>query len=151
MFVDREFVGRTPARVAELSPGPHRVNVSAEGYDMYAESFDFAGAPREISVRFKEVRLDVSVAVKHRRAFGDRRGVLTASPDGLRFESENPKDSFAVGFAALERFEIDYLKDDLQVKIRDGRNYNFTSQSDDPDELFVFHEEVEKARERLAR
>jgi len=150
VFVDREFVGEAPVEVAELAPGPHRLNVSAEGYEMHAEEIEGGSTPRVVEVRFKKVTLSQRVEVKHKRMFGSNEGTLSASPGGLRFESEKPKDSFRVGFDELERFEVDYLKDNLEVRIRDGRTYNFTSRSGDPDELFVFHREVQEARARLA-
>jgi hypothetical protein len=87
--------------------------------------------------------------VRHKRAFGSNDGTLSAALEGLRFASENPKDSFQIGFDQLERFEVDYLKDNLRLEIRGGRTYNFTSRSGDADELFVFHREVEQARSRL--
>jgi len=98
VFVDREFVGHAPVEVRELSPGPHRLNVSAEGYEMYAVEIEGGGAPRDVAVRFRVVRLDQSVAVKHKRMFGASQGTLSAQPDGLRFVSEKAEDSFAVGF-----------------------------------------------------
>jgi hypothetical protein len=150
VFLDREFVGKAPVEIAELSPGPHRLNVSAEGYEMYAEEIEGGTAPREVRVRFTVVRLEQRVEVEHKRAFGSNDGVLTADPAGLRFESENSKDSFGVPFEQLEDFAIDYMRDNLKVKLRGGRTYNFTSRSGDPDELFVFHREVEAARSRLA-
>lgn len=149
VFLDREFVGETPVEVASLEPGPHRLNVSAEGYEMHAEEVEGGAGPLLVEVAFKDVRLSQRVEVKHKRMFGSNEGTLSASPQGLRFESEKPEDSFQVAFDRLERFEVDYLKDNLEVKIRGGRTYNFTSRSGDPDELFVFHREVEKARTRL--
>jgi hypothetical protein len=149
VFLDREFVGRAPVEIPELGPGPHRLNVSAEGYEMHAQDIQGGGTPREIAVRFRVVRLDQRVAVRHKRMFGSSEGTLSATPDGLRFVSEKAEDSFAVGFEALERFEADYLADNLEVRLRGGRTYNFTSQSGDPDDLFVFHRQVEAARTRL--
>jgi hypothetical protein len=148
VFLDREFLGKAPVEVAELAPGPHRLNVSAEGYEMYVEEID-GGAPREIHVRFTEVHLEATVEVKHKRGFGSNAGTLSAGPEGLRFVSQNPKDSFRVAFEELERFEIDYLRDNLKLEVR-GRTYNFASRSGNPDELFVFHRDVEAARSRLA-
>jgi hypothetical protein len=149
VFLDREFVGRTPVEIETLRPGPHRLNVSADGYEMYVEEIEGGAGPREIHVRFTEIRLQRSVEVRHKRAFGSNDGTLSAALEGLRFASENPKDSFQIGFDQLERFEVDYLKDNLRLEIRGGRTYNFTSRSGDADELFVFHREVEQARSRL--
>lgn len=150
VFVDREFVGKTPVEIAELEPGPHRLNVSADGYEMHVEEIEAGGTPREIQVRFKQVRLQQTVAVKHKRAFGSNDGTLSATPEGVRFESEKPKDSFHGALDDLEDFEVDYLKNNLKIRIRGGRTYNFTSSSGNPDDLFVFHREVEQAISRLA-
>ena len=36
------------------------------------------------------------------------------------------------------------------MKRRGGRTYNFTDEQDTADALFVFHRDVERARDRLA-
>jgi hypothetical protein len=153
VFVDRQFVGTAPVEVAQLTAGSHRVNVSAEGYEMFIDTlyFEDGAAPRELNVRFLEVRLDARVAVKHKRAFGSKVGTLVATERGLDYRTTDTQDSFFVGFGDLELFEIDYLKNNLRVRIRDGRTYNFASPSGGPNDLYAFHTKVEKARERLAR
>ncbi len=79
MFLDRKFLGTTPVETRAFEPGTHRLNVSAEGYEMYAESVDLAPGPNQVTVRFKEVRLDERVEVTHKHGVGSCRGVLHAN------------------------------------------------------------------------
>ena len=37
VFIDRSYVGTTPFESTTLGPGQYRVNVSATGYETYAE------------------------------------------------------------------------------------------------------------------
>ena len=145
VFVDRKFVGTTPVEARELATGSHRLNVSADGYEMYAETLDLGPGPRELTVRFKEVRLDEKVAVVHKHAIGSCRGTLFATTAGLRYEAG--EDAFSAPFAALEPLQVDYLKKNLRVRLRGGRSYNFTG--DSADALLSFQKAVEAARKRL--
>jgi len=147
VFLDREFVGEAPLKIPDVEPGRHRLNVSAQGYDGYSEDIQVVAGTNEIVVRFKEVRLDESLAVKHKHGIGSCEGRLTATPAGLRYQTDHDKDGFSIPFASLEPLEVDYLKRNLRVKVRGGRTYNFTA--DDADALLVFQREVEAARERL--
>jgi hypothetical protein len=147
--LDRRFVGKAPVDVREIAPGPHRLNVSAEGHDMYAEEIEIGPEPRTVSVRFKEVRLDESLPVVHKHGLGSCRGVLRADPGGLGFEAEGGRDSFQAPLSDLERFEVDYLKKTLRVSLRGGRGYNFTVDGKSADPLLVFQKKVDKARKRL--
>ena len=72
-----------------------------------------------------------------------------AAGDSLR---DRDKDDRVHGGAAdLETFEVDYLEKNLRVKLRKGKQFNFTDPEGNADRLFVFHRDVEKARERLAK
>jgi PEGA domain len=147
VFLDRKFLGTTPVETRDFAPGPHRLNVSAEGYDMYAETIDLSSSPHEVMVRFREVRLDERVDVVHKHGVGSCRGRLLATTAGLRYEANKPGDSFDAGFATLEPLEVDYLKRNLRVRQRGGKTWNFTAES--ADALLVFQKAVEKARERI--
>ena len=147
VFLDRTFLGTTPVETREVTPGPHRLNVSAEGYEMYAETMDLPAATSEVMVRFKEVRLDEKVDVVHKHGVGSCRGRLLATTAGLRFEAETAGDSFAAAFASLEPLQVDYLSRRLRVKMKGGRTWNFTS--DSADALLAFQKAVEKARARM--
>ena len=149
VFLDREFKGSAPVVIEEVPPGSHRLNLSAEGFEGYSETIDVAAGPNSVTVRFREVRLNETIAVVHKHTAGSCEGKLVANPQGLRYESANKNDAFALKFADLENFEVDYLKKNLRVKQRGGRTYNFTAES--ADTLFVFHKNVQKARERLAK
>jgi hypothetical protein len=147
VFLDRKFLGTTPVETRDFEPGPHRINASAEGYEMYGESVELAPGENTLTIRFKEVRLDERLDVVHKHGVGSCRGRLLATPAGLRFESEKAGDSFEAAFASLEPLQVDYLNRNLRVKQRGGKTWNFTA--DSADALLVFQKAVEKARARL--
>lgn len=149
VFVDREFKGNSPVTIEGVAPGTHRLNVSAEGYEGFSDTIELAAGPRTVSVKFKEVRLNESLAVVHKHTVGSCQGRLIATPQGIRYETSNKNDAFMVKFADLEVFEIDYLNKNLRIKVKGGRTFNFTGES--ADALFVFHRNVQAARERLAK
>ena len=123
VFIDRQFIGSAPVVAEDVTPGPHQLNVSAQGFD--------------------------NVVHKHR--FGSCDGRLVATPQGLRYETSNQNDGFTTPLLDLETFEVDYLDKNLRVRLSGGRQLNFTDPDGDADRLFVFHRDVENARERLSR
>jgi PEGA domain len=131
VFLDRRFLGTTPLASSDVEPGSHRLNVSAEGYEGYAEPLELRAGPNEVVVRFKAVRLAEQVAVAHKHAVGACQGVLHAGTAGLRFEP----------------LQVDYLARTLRVKQKGGKTWNFTA--DSADALLVFQKRVEAARARL--
>jgi len=147
VFLDRKFLGTTPVETRDFEPGPHRLNVSAEGYEMYGETIDLSSWPREVMVRFKEVQLQERVDVVHKHGFGSCRGRLVATTAGLRFEAEKAGDSFQVPLPSLEPLQLDYLNRSLRVKQTGGKTWNFTAHS--ADALLVFQKAVEAARKRM--
>jgi PEGA domain-containing protein len=147
VFLDRKFLGTTPLTTSGVEPGSHRLNVSAAGFEGYAEPLEIAAGPNEVVVRFKEVRLEEQVAVAHKHAVGTCQGLLRASPAGLRFEASKPSDSFDAAFSTLEPLQVDYLARTLRVKQKGGKTWNFTA--DSADALLVFQKRVEAARARL--
>jgi hypothetical protein len=147
VFLDRKFLGTTPVETRDFEPGPHRLNVSAEGYEMYGESVELTAGANEVVVKFKEVRLDERVDVLHKHGVGSCRGRLVATTAGLRFEAEKAGDSFQAPLPSLEPLQVDYLNRNLRVKQKGGKTWNFTA--DSADALLVFQKAVEKARERL--
>ncbi|MFQ5790771.1 MAG: PEGA domain-containing protein [Acidobacteriota bacterium] len=144
VFIDREYVGLTPVEVTDLEPGSHQVMVSMEGYDVYAESLELGRGLRDVVVQFRVSKLDESIEVVHKHRFGSCSGKLSATTDGLGYETDNKKDRFTAAFSDLERFQIDYLQKNLRLKIRRGRNYNFTHKNGNADLLFIFHQQVER-------
>ena len=149
VFLNRRFLGTTPFEAVELEPGAHRLNVSAEGYDGFARDIEIGDDPVSVDVRFREVRLDARVAVVHRHRFGSCNGVLRADLAGIHYETDGD-DAFSISFAELDQHAIDYLEHTLTVKRRGGRTWNFTDEEETADALFVFHRDVEQARDRLA-
>jgi hypothetical protein len=150
VFLDRKYVGVAPITVDDVAPGPHQINVTAEGFEGQMQSLNLSPGPARVEIRFKEVRLDAAIDVVHRHGVGSCSGRLRASPAGLVYEGGNKDDVFKLAFAEVETFDVDYLKKALRVKRRGGRTWNFGHPKDDADALFVFHRDVQKARTRLA-
>jgi hypothetical protein len=151
VFLDREFIGTAPVVAENVKPGTHQLNVSAEGFESFAEAIDVQPGTREISVKFREVRLEARLAVVHRHGIGSCRGQLVATPKGIRYETTNKDDQFTTALLDLDTFQVDYLEKNLRLKLRQGKQFNFTDPEGNADRLFVFHRDVEKARERLRR
>ena len=150
VFIDRVYVGTTPVTAKDVAPGSHRLNASVQGYDGLAETVDVEPGEREIMLQFKLVRLDAAIDVVHKHRFGSCKGRLIANPKELRYDTDNKDDAFSTPLLALDEFAIDYLKKNLRIKPRGGKTYNFTDPEGNADRLFVFHRDVQKARERLA-
>ena len=151
VFVDRQFIGAAPLTTTDVKPGSHQINVSAPGYDQYAQSIDITPGPRDLMIRFKEVKLDAKAEVVHKHGIGSCRGTLVATAQGLRYDTTNKGDAFMVPLANLEVFQVDYLEKNLKVKIKGGKQYNFTDPVGNADNLFVFQRDVDKARQRLLK
>ena len=151
VFIDRRFLGAAPVTAENLTPGAHQLNVSAKGFESYASSIDVSPGQRDMVIKLKEVRLDSSVEVIHKHGIGSCRGRLIATPQGLRYETSNRADSFTTALLSLETFQVDYLAKNLRVKLSNGKQFNFTDPDGNADRLFVFHRDVDKARERLKK
>lgn len=147
VFLNRKFVGKTPVLVERVEPGSHRLNVSAEGHEMYGETIEVTDQAREVLVRFKEVTLDESVTVVHKHGLGSCEGRLLATVEGLRYQTPRSEDAFSTPLAGIEELSVDYLKSGLRLKLRGGRTYNFSGKS--ADALLAFQKKVEAARRRL--
>jgi hypothetical protein len=150
VFLDKRYLGKTPLEVRDIARGSHRLDVSVEGYDAHSETIELDTGKRSVMVRFRQVRLDERIAVVHRHGFGSCEGLLVATVQGLRYESAHAEHSFSVPLDAIERFEVDYLKKNLHVRLRGGRKYNFTIRDESSDPLLVFHREVERVLGKLA-
>jgi hypothetical protein len=149
VFLDRNYIGTTPVDIKEVSPGEHQLTVSADGYDMYAETLSVESGHRDVRLSFKNVTLNESIAVVHKHRMGSCEGTLVADNAGLRYETANKGDAFVAPYAALDQFEIDYIDKNLKVKVRKGKSYNFTDKSGNADALFVFHKNVQAFREKM--
>ena len=51
----------------------------------------------------------------------------------------------------VETFQVDYLEKNLKLKIQKGKRFEFADPDGNSDRLFVFHRDVEKARDRLKK
>jgi hypothetical protein len=150
VFIDRQFIGTAPVTAANVKPGTHQLNVSAEGFEGIARSIEVEAGSRDLMIRFREVKLDTRAAVVHKHGIGSCRGELVATPQGLEYVTDNKDDRFMVPMADLEQFAVNYQDKNLRVKVRRGKQYNFTDPDGNADRLFVFHRDVDKARQRLA-
>lgn len=151
VFLDRRYLGKTPLTAREITRGSHRLDVSVEGHEVHSETVDLDAGERTVMVRFRQMLLNERLAVVHRHGIGSCEGELIATLQGLRYESSNREHSFSATLDAIERFEVDYLKKNLHVRLRGGRKFNFTIRNESADPLLVFHREVERARSFLAR
>jgi hypothetical protein len=150
VFVDRVYLGTAPVTARNLTPGPHRLNMSVTGYEGVFETIEVAAGTHTYSAKFKEVKLDEKILVIHKHGIGNCSGTLRASPQGLVYETTDKDDAFAVPLTALETFQMDYIQKNLRVKVPKGKSYNFTLPgSGSVDALYGFHQNVEKARQRL--
>ena len=149
VFLDRQFIGTAPVTAEGLKPGTHQLNVSAEGFEGIARTIDVEPGPRDLAIRFREVRLNATIAVVHKHRMGSCKGELVATPQGLRYDTDDKEDRFTAALADLESFVVDYQDKNLKIKIRKGRQYNFTDPDGNADRLFVFQRDVDKARQRL--
>jgi hypothetical protein len=148
VFLDRNYAGTTPVDIKDVSPGEHQLTVSADGYDMHAETVTVESGRRDVLVSFKNVTLTETIAVVHKHRMGSCEGTLIADNQGLRYETSNKSDAFKAPFASLEQFEVDYIEKNLNVKVKKGKNYNFAEKSGNADALFVFHKNVQAFREK---
>jgi len=151
VFLDREYKGTTPVDIKNVTPGEHQLTVSADGYDMHSDTVSVTTGHQDVKVNFQQAVAEFreSIAVIHKHSFGKCQGTLVADADGLRYETDNKKDAFAVPYSALERFEVDYIAKNMNLKIKKGKNYNFTAQSGDADALFVFHKNVQAFLDKM--
>lgn len=150
VFLDREYKGTTPIDIKGVSAGKHQLTVSAEGYDMYAETVTITTGHRDVTINFEQAvaAFSESIPVIHKHTFGDCKGTLSADANGMRYETEH-KDAFAAPYASLERFELDYIEKNMNFKVRKGKNYNFTEQSGNADALFLFHKNVQAFLDKM--
>ena len=151
VFIDRRFIGTTPVTADNIEPGTHQLNLTAEGFDGIAQSIDVEPGSRDLTVRFREVRLDAAIAVVHKHRIGSCRGRLVATPAGVRYDTANAEDGFSAPLGDLETFQVDYLEKNLRLKLRAGRQFNFADPDGNADRLFVFHRDVERARQRIGQ
>jgi hypothetical protein len=151
VFLDRQFVGVTPLTARDIAPCQHQLNVSAPGFDNHAQTIDLTPGPREITINFREIRLDASIDVVHKHRMGSCRGRLVATPGGLRYDTTDKDDVFTAALLDLETFQVDYLSKNLRIQPRKGKRYDFSDPDGNADRLFVFHRDVDRARERLKK
>jgi len=153
VFINREYVGTTPLRLADLEPGSRQIKLTADGYEGIERAVDLTAGTNDVSMRFKEVRLNKRLAVAHKHGVGGGcEGTLIATLDGLTYETTNKGDAFTLTYDQIETFTVDYLEKNLRVKQKGGKTWNFTDRNAaNADALFVLHRDVEAARKKLAQ
>ena len=114
VFIDRVYIGTAPVTAHDVKPGSHALRLSAAGYDGIAESIEVVPGTKTLSYKFKEVRLDATIAVVHKHGIGSCAGTLHATPKGLTYETTNKDDGFTVALTDLETFSVDYLQKNLK-------------------------------------
>ena len=151
VFIDRTFAGKTPFETRSVKAGSHQINISAEGYDGESRQVEvLATSPTDVVFALKAVVLDTAVTVVHKHRLGSCEGQLTADLAGLRYAPASGDDAFHAPLGGLETFGVDYQDKQLRLKVKGGRTYTFTTRAANADSLFVFHRDVEKARNKLA-
>ena len=95
------------------------------------------------------MRLDAAIDVVHKHRLDPVRPSRCIA-SGLRYDSDDKNDRFTLALTDLEEFEVDYLAKTLKVKGLKGKRYEFSDPTAaNGDRLFVFHRDVDKARQRL--
>jgi len=149
VFVNRVFKGEVPLRIDDLAPGSYQINLSPQGYESVALPVEVtAGEEKTVSWKFKEVRLNERIAAIHKHGMGSCSGTLSATPRGLAYETTHA-DAFLVPLTELEAFEVNYIEKNLRVRVPGGKTFNFSDPDGNADRLYLFHQNVEKARKRL--
>jgi hypothetical protein len=146
VFIDRVGVGTTPLTIPSLTLGAHRLDVRAPGYESFGDSIDVEPGQRTLTVPLKRITLDAGVDVVHKHGIGSCKGRLLASPKGVRYEAADGKDSFSLPLADIATFDVEI--NNLRLKTRQGRTFNFADTAADAAGLFRFHQAVEEARQR---
>jgi hypothetical protein len=151
VFIDRNPVGVAPVTVRDVTPGSHRLNLSAPGYEPVSEGIVVEAGVRRFVYTFKQVRLDLKTEVIHKHRIGQCRGTLIATQHGLRYDTTDKDDAFSAAIPDIDILQIDYLQNRLRIGLPNGKRYDFSDPAGNADHLFVFHRDLEKARERLKR
>ena len=133
VFINRQFVGNTPLTLDRLEPGTKRVQLTATGFESVQKDLDLVAGPNAVTIRVKEVRLNTKVPVVHKHGMGSCEGTLTATLDGLKYETTNKNDAFTLAYAQVEQFAVDYLEKNLKVKQKGAKTWNFTDKNDNAD------------------
>jgi hypothetical protein len=91
-------------------------------------------------------RLDASVPVVHKHRFGDCEGTLRAAAGTLTYATTHAEDGFRIAFSEIDAFDLDAAENNLRVRRRGGRTWNFTTRGDTAPALAAFHREASRAR-----
>jgi hypothetical protein len=148
VFVDRVYLGPTPATAEKVAPGSHQFKVTAPGFESVTETIDVTPGPRDVTISLKTIRLNASLSVTHKHRFGSCKGTLTATADGIRYTTDNADDGFATPLSGIKTIDVDYLAKTLKLALSSGKSYTFTTDDGNADRLVVFQRDVQKARDK---
>lgn len=152
--LDGKSVGSTPLELKGIEPGSHELVVSAEGYDPHTETLtlDPASGPWDVAVDLQKpsAQLHESVGVKHKHRLPMKScdGVLRATNDGIEYDADH-EDRFSAPFSQVERLE--FKGKNLNVKVRDGKNYTFSERNENATALGAFCDRVKAAMEKMTQ
>ena len=153
VFLDREFVGTAPVTLKDLAPGAKRHQPVGRRLRRHLRTVELSPGEQTVAMRFRKSASTPPSGVAHKHGVGGGcEGTLRATVDGLAYETSNKGDAFSLRYDQVEAFEVNYLEKNLRVKQRGGKTWNFTDrQADNADRLFVFHRDVQAARDKLAK
>ena len=123
--------------------------MSVTGYEGFVDTIDVEAGTRTFAHSFKEIKLDAKIEVTHKHSVGSCSGTLRATPQGLVYDTTNKGDAFSVALTDLDTFTVDYLEKNLKVKTKAGKTFNFADAEGDVNRLYLFHRDVDKARQRI--
>jgi hypothetical protein len=97
------------------------------------------------------VRVDASMAAVHKHRLGSCQGTLRVTSAGLAYATADRDDAFRLPFGEIDEFQLDREGDNLRVRQRGGRTWNFGSPTESTAALAAFHRQAERARRMAAR
>jgi len=98
-------------------------------------------------------RIDAAIPVIHKHRLGSCHGTLRVTPFGLAYSTPFGNDAFRVSFAEVEQLELNREGDNLRLRQRGGRTWNFGPRGDRQKtaSLTAFYGQIERARRLTAR
>ena len=93
VFIDRQFIGTAPVTAENVKPGTHQLNVSAEGFESIVRTIDVEPGPARHRDSFQGGAARRPLAVIHKHRIGSCTGQLVATPQGIRYETDDKDDA----------------------------------------------------------
>jgi len=83
-----------------------------------------------LTLKFKEVRLNASVAVVHKHGIGSCEGRLTATPGGIRYETDNQEGRVRLRVEGPRDLRDRLPEEGTEGEAARGKTWNFTDKSE---------------------